>query len=103
VRASVFIVDVQQKMTASSRAHSRPRKARAPVTLSGHAGTVYSVVFSPEDIPWPPAAPTRRHDSGTSPTRTNPPPLATLTGHTNNVNSVAFGPDGHTLATTSSL
>ena len=30
-----------------------------------------------------------------------PTPLGTLTGHTNDVNSVVFSPDGHTLATAS--
>ena len=50
--------------------------------------------------PWPPAAPTTPCGCGTSPTRPTPHPLGPpLTGHTDTVNSVAFSPDGHTLAT----
>ena len=66
----------------------RPHQRRDAVWRSAPTGT-----------PWPPAAAMAPCGCGTSPTRPTPTPLGQpLTGHTDTVYSVAFSPDGHTLA-----
>ena len=64
-------------------------------TLNGHTAAVWSVAFSPTARRWPRAARTRRSSCGTPPPARPAPPS---TGTRTRCRSVAFSPDGKTLA-----
>ncbi|MGH3710216.1 MAG: TIR domain-containing protein, partial [Pseudonocardiaceae bacterium] len=71
-------------------------------TLSGHAGPVNGVAFTPDGHTLATTSNDHTVRLWDLTDRDHPHPLGTpLTGHTSTVYGVAFTPDGHTLATTS--
>ena len=60
--------------------------------LTGHTNSSPRWRSALTGTPWPPAAPTTQSGCGTF-------PHTLMTGHTDQVNAVAFSPDGRTLAT----
>ena len=98
----VFTPDGQTVLSGGSDRHDpglgprdRGRPVRPPRPLRRRFTTWRS---APTAAPSLRPATTRRASSGTSPARR---PRATLRGHTGRLNSVAFSPDGQTVATSS--